>query len=145
MNLHRTVIVWYVFTMLKNTAAVQQPKIAEADVLAQILAWLKSNGFRCWRNNVQGNITHTGNGCAVLVPSSRAGSPDIEGQLKDGRYFCIEVKSSLWRPPKEPQSLRNNKAWSHYVRQRTWIEDTNAYGGLGFFATSLGEVIVRLT
>lgn len=120
-------------------------EISEAELQAQIIAWLKAQGLRCWRNNVQGNILHTGNGAAILVPSSRAGSPDIEGQLRDGRYFAIEVKRPTWTRPKEPRSLKINKAWAHYSRQKAWLDETNNYGGVGFFATSLEQVIERLT
>lgn len=115
-------------------------KIAEAKILTDIQTWLKQMRLRHWRNNVQGNIVHTGKDSAVQAPSSRAGSSDIEGQLPDGRYFCIEVKKPGWKPPTPPKSLKASKAWAHYSRQKNWIDETNANNGIGFFATSLEQV-----
>lgn len=116
----------------------------EADVLKEIIQWLKSQRIRHWRNNTQGNIKWGEGGMGVLVPSSRVGSPDIEGQLKDGRYFCIEVKRPGWKPPKEPATLAMNKPWSHYARQRQWLRETVENNGIGFFALSLDDVIKEL-
>ena len=88
-------------TLAKTRVKKVETSDLEAPVVVQILKWLKANGFRCWRNNGQGTVVHTSSGAGAMVPSSRPGSSDIEGQLKDGRYFCIEVKRPDWTPPKE--------------------------------------------
>jgi len=74
------------------------PKAPEKAIQKAILDYLKLRQIFCWRNNTgarkfdyrrkgDGKVTHN------FFQWGKAGSGDILGMLKDGRFFSIEVKA----------------------------------------------------
>ena len=99
-------------------------KLTETDVKRQIKDCLKSIGAR-----------------VVSFPGSGFGENGVADQLVclKGEFIAIEVKRPGWKPPG-----RNTKAYKHYWDQKMFLESIVAAGGIGFFATSLEEVVERL-
>ena len=69
---------------------------------------------------------------------SKRGCSDILVCYK-GRFVAIEVKHPRWSPPG-----RQAKSYAHYKRQKDFIEEVIAAGGIGFFATDVETVIERM-
>lgn len=65
---------------------------AEKDIQKAILMYLKIRGYLCKRNNA-GKAFAEHNGKRRMFTVGESGWPDIEGVMKDGKYFGIEVKS----------------------------------------------------
>jgi len=69
---------------------------------------------------------------------SRKGTSDIL-VCYQGKFVAIEVKRPGWKPPG-----RNAKSYKHYYQQKEFIDEVQAAGGIGFFTTSVEEVVERL-
>ena len=57
----------------------------------------------------------------------------------EGKFVAIEVKRPGWKPPG-----RQAKSYKHYYQQKQFMDDVKAAGGIGFFASSLEEVVEAL-
>lgn len=56
-----------------------------------------------------------------------------------GRMVAIEVKTPGWKPPGP-----GTRQYRHYAEQKAFILQVIAAGGIGFFATSVEEVVEQL-
>jgi hypothetical protein len=94
--------------------------MAEAEVLSDVLSYLRARGIYHWRNNsgYRGNV-HFG----------KVGSADILGILEDGRLLAIEVKSMTGVATED---------------QLIFIAEICKRGGLAFIARSVDDVIGHL-
>lgn len=72
-------------------------------------------------------------------PMSARGVADIIGLMPDGRFLAIEVKKEGWKPPQA-----GTKAYKHYASQQAFIKKVIQNKGIGFFATSINDVIENL-
>ena len=72
------------------------------------------------------------------------GCPDIMGQLTDGRHLSTEVKEEGWTFTElsysEAIAKKNKKAIKEH-KQKDHLDLVNKNGGVGFFATSLDDVM----
>lgn len=68
----------------------------------------------------------------------RKGISDIIG-IYNGRFLAIELKKQGWSPP-GPEA----KSYRHFTEQRDFIQEVKDAGGIGFFASSVEEVIEQL-
>jgi len=99
--------------------------LSEADVTKQIRDVLNTARVFHWK--------------AWQGPMSQPkGVSDILGIFK-GRMLAIEVKKQGWEPPSP-----GTYAYGHYLKQQAFIDRINAECGIGFFATSVEEVIDAL-
>ena len=94
--------------------------MTEADVTKAIRCYLNSYHIFHWKQ-WQG-------------PLSTPGVADIIGCLPGGRMLAIEVKRHGWQPPK------SGKALYHVQQQQAFLDAVNNAGGIGFFASSVGQV-----
>ncbi|MFA5391760.1 MAG: hypothetical protein WC331_10110 [Candidatus Omnitrophota bacterium] len=101
-------------------------KLKESDVTKQIRSVLKACRYPNWK------IFQT-------LGSYRGMSDIIAVQPITGRIVAIEVKTPGWRPP-GPKA----QTYRHYAEQKSFIDTVTMAGGIGFFATSVEEVIERL-
>ena len=69
---------------------------------------------------------------------SYRGVSDIIG-IYAGRFLAIEVKAPSWKPPGP-----STKAYRHYKEQEDFLWHVRENGGIGFFATSVEEVLEKL-
>lgn len=94
----------------------------EAAVQRAILEYLQYHPAvaKVWRNNAGKIKTESGG----LVNMSPAGTSDIIGFLKDGRFLAVEVKAGK----NQPTDL-----------QQEFIDSVNAAGGIGFVAWSVDD------
>lgn len=97
-------------------------KSPEAAVQRAILEYLQYHPAvaRCWRNNAGKIKTESGG----LVNMSPAGTSDIIGFLKDGRFLAVEVKAGK----NQPTDL-----------QQEFIDSVTESGGIGFVAWSVDD------
>lgn len=76
---------------MKNPAVARRI-LPEHSIVNQILEYLRLRGYICKRNNA-GFLFVDGKKGKRGIKIGDAGWPDIEGVMKDGRYFGIEVKA----------------------------------------------------
>ena len=99
--------------------------LSEHDITLQIRGVLRT--FKIWHyKHWQGPM------------SGNNGTSDIIGIYK-GKFLAIEIKHEGWKPPKI-----ETKAYKHYKQQYDFIDQVNDQGGIGFFATSVDDVIKTL-
>lgn len=96
----------------------------EADVTKQIRSVLK--------------ISHVWHWKVWQGMGSYRGVSDIVG-IHAGRFLAIEVKHPGWRAP-GPTA----KSYRHYKEQQDFLQHVRDNGGIGFFATSVDDVIREL-
>lgn len=80
---------------------------------------------KCWRNNAGKIKTEKGR----LVNLSPAGTSDIIGFMKDGRFLAVEVKAGKNTPTQ---------------LQQDFIDSVNDSGGIGFVAWSVEDCEIML-
>lgn len=99
-------------------------KVKEADVQRAIINYLQMCPAvaKAWRNNA-GKIKTADDRLVQLAP---AGTSDIIGFLKDGRFLAVEVKAGKNTPTQ---------------LQQEFIDSVNEAGGLGFVAWSVDDCI----
>jgi len=56
-----------------------------------------------------------------------------------GKFVAIEVKKPGWKLPG-----RQAKSYQHYYRQKEFIDQVKAAGGIGFFANCVEDVVKEL-
>jgi len=95
----------------------------ERDVLSAILDYLPLCPRVAWHSRMNSGGMVNPNG--QYVRFAFRGCPDIIGQLKDGRFFCIEAK----RPGKNATP----EQWEFLCK-------VNRNMGVGFVATSVDDV-----
>ena len=100
-------------------------KTSEKEVLKACLEYLELRGYMAWRNNSGAYKTPEGR----LVRFGKAGSPDIIGLTKEGRFIGIECKSdtgilSDWQKAHRDMVIKNKGL---YVLARS-IEDLQEAG-----------------
>jgi hypothetical protein len=79
----------------------------EKDIQKAILEYLQIKGYFCWRNNT-GAVTNSYNGKERFFRYGKAGSGDILGLTKEGKFFSIEVKAKGKKPtPAQVEFIRN--------------------------------------
>jgi hypothetical protein len=98
------------------------PDTREADLVPEILAYLKLLGFRCWRCN-SGKV-RVGRHWVRLAPE---GTPDIIGFDRSGVFIGIECKRERGRT-----SVRDEQA--------EFVQAVIAAGGFGMVARSVQDV-----
>jgi len=96
--------------------------MSESDIQRQIIIWLKSQGFKCWKVPLGPNITGSR---SIRCKNPMAGHPDIAGVLEGGRYFVIEVKTATGKVS---------------PIQRQWLNELNHVGALTCVARCLEDV-----
>lgn len=91
--------------------------MTESQIQKQIMAYLKAAGIYHWRNNTgrRGGVSY-----------GLAGSPDIMGMTKSGRFLGIEVKDATGT--QKPAQIE-------------FQQNCEATGGLYILARSLDDVI----
>lgn len=110
----------------------------ENSVKKQILSYLKAIGIFAWQNNTVGiydarrkaHRKHSGSLCGVS---------DILGILPDGRFLAIEVK----RADEFDEFGKMDRSYPS-KEQKLFLENINMFGGLGFVARSIEDVLVYL-
>ena len=71
-------------------------------------------------------------------------------QPETGKFGAFEVKDRNWEPPKQLIQDRKTKRhkinpkWTHYIEQKTFIEQVIARRGIGAFVKSIEDVIKAL-
>lgn len=103
----------------------------ERDIQGAILRYLEkcSKVAWCHRMSVGRAKLSNPNGSARWVNFGFVGCPDIMGQLTDGRFLAVEVKSKRGKPSKE---------------QADFIQTVQAAHGVGVVAYSVDDVIQAL-
>lgn len=104
-----------------------QLNISEKDIQKSILDYLRIRGYLCKRNN-SGLLFSEYKGRKRAIRVGEAGWPDIEGLTKEGRYFGIEVKSSVGKLEESQKAIG---------------EQIRSMHGLWFVARSLDDVIAK--
>ena len=117
---------------MTTPAAPSPPKLTEADVLDQVLAYLRLRGVDAQRRNTGGMVNARGQYVAFGQP----GDPDIQGVLDDGRAFMCETKADNWKP-------RGRKQREHFARQVARLNRTNEAGGVGLLIDH-PELLIRV-
>lgn len=103
-------------------------KSPETAVQRAILEYLQYHPAvaKCWRNNAGKIKTESGN----LVQMSPAGTSDIIGFMKDGRFLAVEVKAGKGKAT----DLQND-----------FISSVNESGGIAFVAWSVDDCETELS
>lgn len=91
--------------------------VKEQKIQKDILDFLRLKGFLAIKQNNIGIY-------------ARAGVPDIICCSNQGKFIGIEVK----RPGQKPRAI-----------QKAFLDSINQIGGVGFYATSVNDVIKELT
>ena len=91
----------------------------ESDIQKSCLLYLVANGFFAWKNHVQGMRIG-----GKVAKNPAAGSPDILA-IKDGKIFCIEVKTPT------------GKVAEH---QYKWLKKAEAHGAISMVVRSLEDL-----
>lgn len=104
--------------------------LSESEIQKLIIAWLKTNGIMCWRNNTTGVYDAKAKAFRQLTGvGAMTGISDILGILPGGRFLAIEVKCKTGKVSAE---------------QLKFIEQINASGGLAGVARSLDDAKAML-
>lgn len=106
---------------MTNTKIIEK----ESDIVKAILDWLHYNHFKCWRNNSGAHFVSS-KGKDYAIRMAPAGTPDIIGLSKQGKFIGIEVK---------------RKRGIVSVEQAEFLLYLNNSGGVGLVAYSLDDVI----
>lgn len=106
----------------------------EHQVQAQILDFLKINSKVAWveRMNTGATISHY-KGKKRFIRFSFKGCSDIIGQLKNGRFFAIEVKKPEYYKNGEKKDCRKKLS----QEQAEFISTVGKNGGLAIVADDL--------
>ena len=108
----------------------QQPKRhnerPEAAALVEVLKALKAHPLVSWAERMNSGAAKVGN---RFIRFDWPGCPDVLGQLKDGRFLGVEVKSATGRASPE---------------QAAFLERIRGAGGVGFIARDLRDVVQAL-
>lgn len=121
--------------------------IPESIVEAQVLMYLRSKGFFCWKSVTTGYYNPK---LKTFVkqrsPFAINGTTDIMGiYLQSGTMLAIEVKTLATHKyiQKHYERLKiycgTNKNYHHLRQQIEFIEKINACGGIAFFTSSVEE------
>ena len=109
----------------------QQPKRTndkpEAAALLEVLKALRTHPLVAWAERQNSGAAKVGN---RFIRFGWAGCADVLGQLRDGRFLAVEVKSPTGR-------LRPEQA--------VFLERINQAGGVGFMARDLRDVLRELS
>lgn len=109
----------YIFmTKLK----MKMPEPLEKDIQSSILEYLHARGIFCWKEHSSGIMIDGGQ---RYMPIGLKGKSDILGIYK-GKFLAIEVK--------RPSGKISNE-------QLEFLTNINKYGGIGFVAYSIDDVI----
>ena len=121
--------------MRQSEFTLEAPRETENDVKKAILEYLKYDSRVAWahRFNVGASMYESmdrnGDFKKHFVRFAFPGCSDILGQMKDGRFLAIEVKSSDGKVSRE---------------QQTFLEVVNKYDGIGIVARSVADVVEGL-
>ena len=109
----------------------KRPEPTEAAVLNAVLRALRIHPAVAWhgRFNSGAQVIGEGNQRRYVRFSTVKGLSDVAGQLKDGRFFAIEVKRPSGRVTDE---------------QMSFINQVNKNNGIAFVARSVSDVFERL-
>jgi hypothetical protein len=106
---------------------VRQPnRRLEGNALIEVLRALKSHSSVAWCQRLNTGALRVG---ARFVRFGWTGASDIIGQLSDGRFLAVEVKSPAGRPTPE---------------QSAFISQINSNGGVAFVARNCADVFREL-
>ncbi len=106
------------------------PKITEADVIAQSLAFLRLHGVTMERRNTGGFTNPHGQ----YVQCSEPGAADYHGTLPGGRRFELELKAPDWKPG-------GNRERERFARQISYLNRVNSDGGVGLLIDHVEALI----
>lgn len=111
----------------RNNASRARPVIAERDVQASVLAFLRKHPRVAWAQRFNSGVTKISNadGTERFIRFAFKGCSDILGMLRGGRFLAVECKRAGERPTDE---------------QRAFIDAVNGGGGLAFVACSIDDV-----
>lgn len=100
-------------------------RLSESDIQTLIIAWLRTIGIFCWRNQSAGvfDVTNMKFRARTGVGDIK-GTSDILGLLDDGTMLAIEVKTEKGRVSRE---------------QNEFINNVVSRGGVAFVARSLQD------
>ncbi len=109
---------------------IQQPKRTndrpEAAALVEILKALRTHPAVAWAERQNSGAVRVG---GRFVRFGWPGCPDVLGQLRDGRFLAVEVKSKTGRTSPE---------------QVAFLDRIRAAGGVAFVARDLRDVLQHL-
>jgi hypothetical protein len=101
------------------------PRLSEQDIQKLIIAWLRTIGIFCWRNNTTGVYDPRAGAFRTLSGiGALTGVSDILGITHQGRFLAIEIKCRTGKVSKD---------------QQDFMDQINARGGLAFVARSLDD------
>lgn len=95
---------------------------SESQILSAIIEHLKYHYLVAWAERMNTGAVVNGK---RFVRFGFKGCSDVIGQLKDGRFLAIEVKSPTGRPSAE---------------QLAFLDRVNSAGGVAFLARSVDDV-----
>lgn len=99
----------------------------EAAALMEVLKALRTHPLVAWAERQNSGAAKVGN---RYIRFGWTGCADVLGQLRDGRFLAVEVKSPTGR-------LRPEQA--------VFLERINQAGGVGFMARDLRDVLRELS
>jgi len=99
----------------------------EAGALIEILKALRAHPCVSWCERQNSGAMRIGK---RFVKFGWAGASDVIGQMRDGRFLAVEVKSSTGKPTAE---------------QVEFLASVNAAGGLAFVARNCADVFRALS
>lgn len=115
-------------------------KETEKSFQKRVMAYLEPLCLHVWENHTTGLISTN-----RVTSNPNKGMPDIMGVLKDGTFFCIELKrpsKTGWPPPAtyDDKGLPSGE-YAHYVSQRRWATAlTSEHTIVLFGVTSLDTI-----
>ncbi len=105
------------------------PKLTEADVIAQSLAFLAIHGCHLERQNTGGMTNARGR----YVQFNEPGASDYRGSVA-GRRLAIEFKACDWKPSGRRERER-------FARQIDYLNRVNTDGGVGLLIDHVDVLI----